>query len=161
MKPLTTILIGGSIVGLGALAIYGKKQYTMVSNDLTYSYDKTSIKFTSAAINRVSMSMDLTVENSGEFSLEAKDLSVDIKTGDLILTKINKTGSFTIAPNVKTPIGVNLFFNPEEIIRNRSDINILNWKSIPLTFKGSIKVNKLGMWFKIPFDVTLLISDLM
>ena len=161
MKGSTVVILGTSIVSLGALAIYGKKQFDMISNDLEYGYDRSSIKFTSASINRVSMNINLTVENKGDLSLQAKDLKVDITTEGLTLTEIRKTGEFTIAPHVKTPLPIDLFFNPEQIIRSRKDLNIANWKSIPLTFKGSIKVRKIGVWFTIPFKFTYKISELM
>jgi LEA14-like dessication related protein len=161
MKKSTVAVLGTTLVGIGAIALYGKKQFDMISNDLVYGFDKSSIKVNTSSINRVSMSMDLTVDNKGELDIDAKDLGIEISTGKLVITKISRNNTFKIAPNSSSPIKIELFFNPEEIIRGSKDINITNWKQISLMFKGSLKVKKLGMWIPIPFKFTYKVSEFM
>lgn len=159
MKNKSIVILGASVIGLGALGIYTKKQYDMVVNDLDYGYDKSSIKVNTAQINRVALNMDFTIKNRGKLDFEAKDLRLKIASKDVLVSEVYNTGTFNIRPNSTSPVNIDVFLNPEEIIRSRKDINILNWKEIPLTFKGSIKIKRAGIWIPIPFKFTYKLGE--
>lgn len=156
------VVIGLSVgaVALGALGIYGKRQYDMFMNDLFFEYDKSSVKVKKATIDDVSIEMNFIIDNRGKMNIDCKDFRMRVLTQGKEVTKIDRTGEFKIVPNSKAPIPIVVRLNPKRLITETlKGINILQWKDIPLTFKGSIKVRKLGIWIPIPFVVTYKLND--
>ena len=151
MNAKTAIGVSIGAIGITALALYGKRQVDMISNDLYYSYDTNSIKIKEVGVNRVVFSVDLLIENKGKLDVQAKD--------GVPLTQIYRDLNFSIKPNSKSPVGIDVVINPKEIISNRKDVNVTNWRDIPLTFKGSIKVKKIGVWLPVPFVFTYRLRD--
>jgi len=153
-------LYGGLGVGLLALGLYGKKQFDMVVNDIWYDYDKTSVKVKKASLTDTQMTLDFIIDNRGKLEAEVKDVKIKIFTGDKLITDIVKNGDFRILPNQKVPINVTVALNPTDLVKNTfKGMKLTEWKTIPLTFKGRVKVKKLGIWIPVPFEFTYPIGD--
>ena len=159
MNSKTAIGLSIGAIAVTGLAFYTKKQVDMISNDIYYSYDSQSIKIIEVGLNRVVFSVDLLIENKGELDIQAKDLRIKISSEGTPLTQVYRDLIFDIKPNSKSPVGIDVVINPKELITKSKGVKMSNWKDIPLTFKGSIKVKKLGVWLPIPFAFTYRLRD--
>jgi hypothetical protein len=160
METKTIVILGASAVGVAALGIYGKKQYNMVINDLYYNYDKTSVVIKKLSLTSVVLTMDFIIDNRGELSKDVKDLKLKVSTGGKEITSISRDKEFKILPNTKVPINITIALDPTNLIKNTlKDIKLTEWKQIPLTFDGSVKVKVLGLWMPIPFKFTYPIGE--
>lgn len=160
MSPKAAVIIGVTTVGLGALAIYGKKQYDLFSETVYFDYDKSSVRIIKVGINESRFSVDFIIDNRGKLSLDVKDIELKVVSGNTILSRINKNGEFRIIPNSITPVNLEIGFSPSKLVKS-NDINIANYKDLPLTFIGSVKVKKMGIWIKVPFKFTYKVSEFM
>jgi LEA14-like dessication related protein len=160
METKTIVILGASAFGVAALGIYGKKQYNMVINDIYYDYDKTSVVIKKLSLTSVVLTMDFIIDNRGELSKDVKDLKLKVSTGGKEITYISRDKEFKILPNTKVPINITIALDPTNLIKNTlKDIKLTEWKQIPLTFDGSVKVKVLGLWMPIPFKFTYPIGE--
>lgn len=154
MKRNTAIILGTSAIGLGYLAWYGKKQYDLINETIWFDYDKESVRVIKLGLEDTRINLDYIIDNRGEFVAEVKEVNIAISSNGVPITKVQRSGDFSILPNTKVPFEITLRLNPTELIRNSKDLNIMNYKEMPLTFKGSIKVKKMGIWIPIPINFT-------
>lgn len=159
MEVKNIAILSGAIIGVGALAFYGKKQYDIIMNDVYYDYDPNSIRVVKANIDEVKLSMDFIIDNRSSESFDVKKLKLDILTGRKHITEIDRANEIRVIANAKTPINITLSFSPKALLKDNQGINLLNWKEIPLTFDGSIRVKRMGVWLPIPFKFTYQIKD--
>lgn len=152
------LIIGGVGLSLLAAGIYGKKVFDAVNNDIFYNYDVNTIRVLSLNPSNFKISVDFIIENRGDLEVNCKDLKIDVIAFDRVISKIDRSGDFRILPKQKVPVNIVISADIKYILQNREDFNLSNWKDIPLTFKGSLKVKKL-IWLPIPFKFTYKIKD--
>lgn len=161
MNQKTIVGISIATIALGGLGLYGIRKANQISNDLDYNIDPSTVVIRKVGINQVSFTVDLLIENTGNLDLQARDLRLKVLSGRNELTIINKYGDFSVKPNETTKANVEVSFSPSELIAKSkgSGVNIGNWKQVPITFAGSLKVKQLGIFLPIPFRVTYKLSE--
>jgi len=160
MKKGTAIGLGAGALVLGALGLYVKRQVDMIYYDVYYDYDKSSVKIKKIGVEDTQFTMDYIIDNRGDLAVDVKDVRVKVKVGKKTITDIVRFGEFKIQPKMKVPININVSLNPKMLIKEVfPNVNILKWKEIPLTFVGSVRVKKMGIWLPIPFKFTYAIGE--
>ena len=158
MKKSTKIGIGIAIGVIGGVAFYVYKQLSYAKK-LCYSFSGVKIK--EASISKVVVDMDYGIKNLDKLKIEIKGVSLDVFVDGKFTTKIKDTQSIKIEPFSKTVIPLNIVFYPKDLA---SDITSLilggGYQQIPITFKGQIKLKKLGIVFSIPISETYTIKQL-
>lgn len=159
MENKTIAILVGSAVVLTGAGIYGKKVVDQISNDLYYGFNKNSVVPRVISLDRVAFTFDLTIENKGKLDLHGRDLKMKVKSKNVTLTEIKSMVDFNVKPYQTTAVNLEVVLDPRELVSSSPEYKISNWKDIPLTFVGSIKVKRLGIYIPIPFRVTYRLRD--
>lgn len=155
------LLITGGALLVGGTAMYLKKQYDL-SQNIEFSFS--GLKIVNLSLTGLSrFNADFDIINKGDLKLDVKNLAISIYAGKNYLTTINKPSEVTIVPNGKTLLDSGFSLNLPQVIRDGiAEVKSANdWKNIPLTFKGSIKVKQFGIWINVPFKFTYKIAEMM
>jgi len=156
------VLISAGIIAIGGgLAAYLKQMYYL-SESIDFSVS--GFKIVNLSLTGTSrFNVDFDIKNTDKLKLSAKAFQLSVYAGDKYITTINKPTEFNIVANGITKIDTGFSLNIVQVIKDGlAEVkNTGDYKNLPLTFKGSIKVKQLGIWIKVPYKFTYRISEMM
>lgn len=145
-----TFIVGALLLGVAATAWYIKNQIDLIGK---ISYSVKGYILRKLTLQSTIITVKVAVENKGAIELKVRGYDFNVYGDGNYLVRATSNRHFTLQPYESTDIEVDIVIDPKLLVKSLGQLitSLSNWKEIYLELKGSIKVSKAGIPFKVPF----------
>jgi len=152
------ILVGSIILTLTGLGLYLKAQYDLM---MKLCYSVGGYRLIRLGVNETVAEVSLKITNNDALKANILGSSVKVYANGTHIADINESAQFHINPQKSVTVPLRVTIRPKQILSGLTQSGVgANIMKIKLRFKGYVRVRKLGIPIRVPFDFTYTIAEL-
>jgi len=154
------LIIGGVLTLAGGIYFWGKYQAELAKNLV---YDMKNAKLRKLNASEVVADFDFEIKNTTDLKVNISSIYIDVLANNMLVTNITNKKEVTVDKNSTSFIPLVLRLDPKKILKSGADLLTIasSLKSTVLTFKGVVKIKKIGINIPVPFSYTTTYGELM
>lgn len=156
MSPVKIIRNVGILSAIAGIAWYAVQQ-AQFAKKLLYSFH--NFKLNQISSDRLSLGVDVTIENSTALTVTIEGFDLDVYINDTFVSKVDSNAVKKIPANTSIDLPASININPSQFFSDLTTIlfGASSLSTTKISIRGKVKVEKFGIPFKVPirFDGNL------